>query len=450
MRRRDFLKTAGAAASLAAFLPTDALERVEAAVVDAAELTPHQAARDEALWREVKQAFTVHRGLIHLDNGYTCPTPAVVTEAVIRYIREQEQGPYGLFVREARDRMAPVKRSLAELFGSGPEEIALVRNATEALKTVLYGFPLKAGDEVLTTMQDYGSMVSALKNREKEEGIRLVQVRVPTPPESMDDLVAIFERAITSATKLILVSHVTYTAGQVFPVKRICDLAHQHGIEVVVDGAHAFGQIDFKVSELGCDYYGSSLHKWLYAPKGTGMLYMRQAHVEKIKPLYGTYSSRRPGAEKSMRKYESVGTLSQAPYLAIGEAVAFHNAIGPKRKEERLRYIKDYWADRLRRHPRINVFTPSDPEMSCCIAAVGIEGVDPSAMRDYLWEEHQILTSRGYYEGEGNNLHWVRVSPNLYTQLPELDYFCDVMERLAESGLPEPYKSYEPNPRRFR
>lgn len=293
-------------------------------------------------------------------------------------------------------------------------------------------------------------MVSTLKNREKEEGIRLVQVPVPTPPDSMDDLVAIFEQAITPATKLILVSHVTYTAGQVFPVKRICDLVHQHGIEVVVDGAHAFGQIDFKVSELGCDYYGSSLHKWLYAPKGTGMLYMRQAHVEKIKPLYGTYTSRRPGGAKSMRNYESVGTLSQAPYLAIGEAVAFHNAIGPKRKEERLRYIKDYWADRLRRHPRINVFTPADPAMSCCIAAVGIEGVDPSAMQDYLWEEEQILTSRGYYEGEGNSLHWVRVSPNLYTQLPELDYFCDVMEQLAERGLPEPYRSYEPDPRRFR
>jgi len=450
MERRDFLKTAGAAAGLATFLGSDGLHGVEAAVETIAGLTPQQAAREEALWAEVKQAFTIHRGLIHLDNGYTCPTPSVVTEAVVRYIREQEQGPYGLFVREARDRRGTVKKSLARLFGSSPEEIAIVRNATEALKTILYGIPLKPGDEVLTTMQDYGSMVSVLKNREKKEGIKLVQVWVPTPPKSMDELVEIYEQAMTPKTKVILVSHVTYTTGQVFPIKRICDMAHQRGIEVVVDGAHAFGQLDFKVSDLGCDYYGTSLHKWLYAPKGTGMLYIGKEHIEKIKPLYGASTSRRSNANARMRKYESVGTQSEAPFLAIGEAVAFHNAIGPKRKEERLRYIKNHWAERLGRHPNINVYTSTAPEMSCCIASVGIKNVDPSAMQDYLWEEHQILTSRGFYEGESNELQWVRVSPNLYTPLSDLDYFCEVMEDAAESGIPEPYRSYEPDPRRFR
>jgi isopenicillin-N epimerase len=450
MERRNFLKTAGAAAGLATLLGPEAFQGVKAAVSSMSDLTPQQAAREEALWGEVKNAFTVHRGLIHMDNGYTCPTPRVVTEAVVRYIWDQEQGPYGLFVREARDRKKTVKQALARLFGSSPEEIALVRNATEALKTVLYGIPLKAGDEVLTTMQDYGSMVGVLKSREKEEGINLVQVWVPTPPKSMDDLVEIYERAITPKTKVILVSHVTYTTGQVFPVKRICDMAHQRGIEVVVDGAHAVGQLDFKVSDLGCDYYGSSLHKWLYAPKGTGLLYIRQEHIEKIKPLYGASTSRRFNANASMRKYESVGTLSEAPFLAIGEAVAFHNAIGPKRKEERLRYIKNYWAERLGRHPAIHVYTPTASEMSCGIASVGIEGVDPSAMQEYLWEEHQMLTSRGYYEGADRKMQWVRVSPNLYTPFSDMDYFCDVMEEVANKGLPEPYRSYEPDPRRFR
>lgn len=450
MERRHFLKTAGLTAGLATFLGPDSLRGVEAAVSEIADLSPQDAARDEALWREVKQAFTVSRSLINLDNGYTCPSPRVVTEAVVRYIWEQEQGPYGLYVREARDQVNTVKKSLARLFGSSPDEIALVRNTTEALKTVLYGIPLNPGDEVLTTTHDYSSMVSALRHRERNEGIRLVEVPAPFPAGSLDELVEVIEGGITSKTRVILVSHITYTTGQVFPIRRICDLAHRHGIEVVVDGAHAVGQLDFKVSDLGCDYYGTSLHKWLSAPKGTGLLYMKREHVEKIEPLYGPATSRRYNPRTSMRKYESVGTQSHAPFLAIGEALAFHYAIGPKRREERLRYLKNHWAERLRRHPRIRVYTSTAPEMSCCIAGVGIEGTDPTGMRDYLWDEHQIQTSRGRYDREDPSRQWVRITPNLYTTLPELEYFCDVMEDVADNGLPEPYSSYEFDPDRMR
>ena len=450
MERRHFLKTAGLTAGLATFLGPDSFRGVEAAVSEVADLAPHEAARDEALWREVKQAFTVNRSLINLDNGYACPSPRVVTEAVVRYIWEQEQVPYGQYVQKARDQVNTVKKSLARLFGSSPDEIALVRNTTEALKTVLYGIPLNPGDEVLTTTHDYSSMVSALRQRERKEGIKLVEVPAPFPAGSLDELVEVIEGGITSKTRVILVSHITYTTGQVFPVRRICELAHRHGIEVVVDGAHAVGQLDFKVSDLGCDYYGTSLHKWLSAPKGTGLLYMKREHVEKIEPLYGPYTSRRFNALTSMRKYESVGTVSHAPFLAIGEALAFHNAIGPKRKEERLRYLKNHWAERLQRHPRIRVYTPTAPEMSCCIAGVGIEGVDPTGMRDYLWDEHQIQTSRGRYDREDTGRTWVRITPNLYTTLPELDYFCDVMEEVADNGLPEPYSEYAFDPSTMR
>ena len=450
MERRHFLKTAGVTAGLATFLGPDSFRGVEAAVNEIADLSPQDAAHDEALWREVKQAFTVSRGQINLDNGYTCPSPRVVTEAVVRYIWEQEQGPYGLYVREARDQVNTVKKSLARLFGSSPDEIALVRNTTEALKTVLYGIPLNPGDEVLTTTHDYSSMVSALRHRERNEGIKLVEVPAPFPAGTLDELVKVIESGITSKTRVILVSHITYTTGQVYPIRRICDLAHRHGIEVVVDGAHAVGQLDFKVSDLGCDYYGTSLHKWLSAPKGTGMLYMKREHVEKIEPLYGPYTSRRFNALTSMRKYESVGTVSHAPFLAIGEALAFHNAIGPKRKEERLRYLKNHWAERLRGHPRIRLYTPTAPEMSCCIAGVGIEGVDPTGMRDYLWDEHQIQTSRGRYDREDTSRTWVRITPNLYTTLSELDYFCDVMEDVADNGLPEPYSEYTFDPSTMR
>ena len=450
MERRHFLKTAGVTAGLATFLGPDSFRGVEAAVSEIADLTPQEAARDEVLWREVKQAFTVNRSLINLDNGYASPSPRVVTEALVRYIWEQEQAPYGQVVQKGRDQVRTVKKSLARLFGSSPDEIALVRNTTEALKTVLYGIPLNPGDEVLTTTHDYSTMLGALRNRERKEGIRLVEVPVPFPAASLDELAAVIEGGITPKTRVILVSHITYTTGQVFPVRRICDLAHRHGIEVVVDGAHAVGHLDFKVSDLGCDYYGTSLHKWLSAPKGTGMLYMKREHVEKIEPLYGPYTSRRFNALTSMRKYESVGTVSHAPYLAIGEALAFHNAIGSKRKEERLRYLKNYWAERLRRHPRIRVYTSTAPDMSCCIAGVGIEGVDPTGMRDYLWDEHQIQTSRGRYDREDTGRTWVRITPNLYTTLSELDYFCDVMEEVATNGLPEPYSRYAFDPARMR
>ena len=295
-------------------------------------------------------------------------------------------------------------------------------------------------------------MLGALRNRERKEGIRLVEVPVPFPAASHGRAGRrSSKRGITPKTRVILVSHITYTTGQVFPVRRICDLAHRHGIEVVVDGAHAVGHLDFKVSDLGCDYYGTSLHKWLSAPKGTGLLYMKREHVEKIEPLYGPYHEppvQRPDehAEIRVRRYR----IPCRPILAIGEALAFHNAIGPKRKEERLRYLKNYWAERLRRHPRIRVYTSTAPDMSCCIAGVGIEGVDPTGMRDYLWDEHQIQTSRGRYDREDTGRTWVRITPNLYTTLSELDYFCDVMEEVATNGLPEPYSRYAFDPARMR
>lgn len=445
MERRGFLKAVGSAVGLAALLGPDALRGVEAAMGTAAGLTPQQAAREESLWSSVQQAFTMNRGLIHLDNGFTCPTPRVVSEAVARYIEDQEEVPYGLWLQDARNRMSTVRTGLARLFGCDPDEIAITRNATEALRTILYGFALKPGDEVLTTTQDYDSMLATLEHRQQRDGITLTKVDVPTPPKSMDDLVGIFERGITPKTRLILVSHITYTTGQVFPVKRICDLAHSRGVDVLVDGAHSFGHLDFKLADLNCDYFGTSLHKWLLAPKGTGMLYIQKDKIEKIPPIMSPPPRR---GNDRMRKYESVGIQSSAQNLGIGEALAFHNAIGAKRKEERLRYLTHAWAERLQAVPTIRLYTPLAPEMSCGIASVGIVGVDPTALHNFLWEKHRIQTSRGYYE-EDRTLLWLRISPNLYTTLPELEYFYEGMEDAAKNGLPEPYRSYKPDLSRF-
>ncbi len=443
MERRGFLKTLGAAAGLATVIGPDALHGIEAAVRNTAGLTPHEAARDESLWGEVQQAFTMNRSLINLDNAWTCPSPRVVTEAVVRYIWDQEQTPAQQWINDFEDRVDTVRVALATLYGVDPEEIGVMRNATEALKTILYGIELKAGDEVLTTSLDYSSMVRVLRHRQQRDGITLTQIDVPAPPESSDELVEAFERAITPKTRLILASHIAYLNGQVFPVGRICDIAHQHGIEVVVDGAHSFAHLAETQQDIRADYYGTSLHKWLLAPKGTGMLFIPRDKIEKIKPLMSGPSRRR---NASMRKFESVGTQSLAPFLAIGEAIVFHNAIGPERKEARLRYLTHYWAERLQTIPKIRMYTSLDSEMSCGIATVGIEGIHPVPLRDYLWEEHHIQTAP---IDEGETIRGLRTSPNLYTTLPELDYFCEVMEHVASKGLPEPYSSYKPRPRRF-
>jgi selenocysteine lyase/cysteine desulfurase len=444
MARRRFLQAVGAAGGLTALMGPEALP-AGAATAPGAGLTPQETAAEESLWAETQQAFTMTRSLVNLDNGFTCPCPRAVSEAVAGYIRAQEELPYALWLRNARERTAGVRTGLAQLFGTDPEQIAVTRNATEALKTVLNGFPLKPGEEILTSTHDYDSMLELLDQRERKDAIRVIKAVVPILPATMDELAGIFERAITPRTRLILASHMTYTTGQIFPIRAICEIAHRRGIDVIVDGAHAFGQLDFKLADLGCDYYATSLHKWLLAPKGTGMLFVRKDRIGTIPPLYGPVSEAAGGA---IRKFESVGVQDSSRVLGIGDALAFHNAIGARRKEERLRYLKNYWAERLRRLPNIRLYTPLEPEASCGIAAVGIEAVDPTALHDYLWDAHRIHTSRGYYEA-GGKMRFLRISPNLYTTLKELDYFCAVMERVAASGLPEPYRSFKPDPGRF-
>ncbi|MFQ5791738.1 MAG: aminotransferase class V-fold PLP-dependent enzyme, partial [Acidobacteriota bacterium] len=351
-------------------------------------------------------------------------------DAVVYHTWEQEKVPPYTAFTTLGFRLETVRVGLARLFGCDPEEIAIVRNATEALQTVLLGVGLKAGDEVLTTTQDYWAMLDALEQRRLRDGIVVKKIQVPTPPNRLDDLAEAFERGITPRTRLILVSHPVNLTGQLFPIKRICEIAHTRGIEVVVDGAQSFAQLDYTYADLNCDYYGTSLHKWLMAPKGTGMLYVRRDKIEKTWPLL-------PAPERlrdNIRKFEALGTQPATP-LAIGEALAFHNGIGPKRKEERLRYLTHYWAEGLMNLPNVRFHTSFAPEMSCAIATVEVVGADHGALLEYLWNRHRILVydpSRRTKEFQG-----IRVSPSLHTTLEELDYFCEVMEQIARQGLPK-------------
>ncbi|HSF20006.1 MAG TPA: aminotransferase class V-fold PLP-dependent enzyme [Vicinamibacteria bacterium] len=432
MERRRFLQTLGAglgAAGVTTIFDPGETARVEAATGRVASLVPEDVARDEAYWRDVQQAFSISRSLIDLNNGYTCPSPRVVTESLIEYIWQQEEAPSYVLRSLLPPRRETVRNGLARLFGCDPEEIALVRNTSEAMEILLLGIDLKSGDEVVTTTQDYGRMRTTLDQRQRREGIEIKYITIPTPARTMDEIVENFRGAITSRTKMILMSHQINLTGQILPVKEVCDIAREHGIEVMVDGAHSFAQFAFKREEVGCDYFGTSLHKWLLAPKGTGMLFVRRDKIEKIWPLMAAPES----MNADIRKFEEIGTHSLAPYLATGEALAFHNAIGSERKEARLRYLKDYWAKRLMELPNVRLHTSLDPRMSCAIGNVEATNVAPDDLVDYFWDKHHIIvTAINHDEYRG-----LRITPNLYTTLDELDYFCEVFEQVARRGLPK-------------
>jgi isopenicillin-N epimerase len=429
--RRDFLSFAGKGLGLAALCSTTVaplLKTVAAATNRVAHLTPEEAAMDEDYWAIIEDSFTVTRGIINLNNGGVSPSPRIVTEALVRYIWHQEEAPAYTMWQILEPQSETVRTGLAELFGCDREEIAITRNASESLEILLMGMDFKPGDEILTTTQDYPRMLTTLRQREKREGLKLKLIQIPIPPKDLNEITAAFVKGITDRTRLILISHQINITGQITPVKAVCEMARAKGIETIVDGAHSFAQFDFKQKDIGCDYFGTSLHKWLYAPKGTGLLYVKRDKIEKLWPLMAAEAKQ----ASDIRKFEEIGTHSAAPKLAIGEALLFHNGIGGKRKEARLRYLSRYWMNRLKDVPKIRFNTSFDPNQSCAIANVQIEGTNPEVVVKYLFEKHHILTTPIVHE----EFQGIRITPNVYTTLKELDHFCDQMELLARKGLP--------------
>jgi len=430
--RRDFLSMVGKGIGLAALTTASIaamLDEVKAAVKQIEHLTPEEAAMDESFWFTIQQAFSVTRGITNLNNGGVSPSPRIVTEALVRYIWEQEDITAYTMWQILEPQCETVRTGLADIFGCDPEEIAITRNASESLEIILMGMDLKSGDEILTTTQDYPRMLTTLRQRELREGLVLKLIKVPIAPKNLDAITDEFENGISSRTRVILISHVINITGQITPVKAVCELAQSKGIEVVVDGAHSFAHFDFKQKDIGCDYFGTSLHKWLYAPKGTGLLYVKRDKIEKIWPLMA--AEKRQATD--IRKFEEIGTHSAAPKLAIGEAIMFHYGIGAKRKEARLRYLSRYWMNKLKDLPNVQFHTSFDENQSCGIANIEIVGIDPAALQSYLMEKHKIFTVAILHD----EFKGIRVTPNVYTTLKELDRFCDVMERVAKTGLPK-------------
>lgn len=430
--RREFLGAVGKGVGLAALTSAavgSLFDDLRASTKKVGHLTAEQAAMDEDFWFDIQRSFSVSRGMINLNNGGVSPSPRVVTEALCKYVWEQEDATAYTMWSILEPQSETIRTGLADIFGCDREEIAITRNASESLEILLMGMDLKSGDEVLTTTQDYPRMLTTLRQREVREGLQLKFVKVPVPPKSLDEITTAFEKGITNKTRVILVSHVINLTGQITPVKAICELAKSKGIEVIVDGAHSFAHFDFKQADLGCDYYGTSLHKWLFAPKGTGLLFIRKEKIEKIWPLMAADKSQ----ATDVRKFEEIGTHSAAPKLAIGEAILFHQGIGPKRKEARLRYLRNYWANQLKGVPKVYFNTSFDENQSCGIANVSIEGIDPAAIGSYLFDKHKIFVTPIIHE----EFKGLRITPNVYTTLKELDKFCEVMTTIANKGLPK-------------
>ncbi|HEY3137728.1 MAG TPA: aminotransferase class V-fold PLP-dependent enzyme [Blastocatellia bacterium] len=427
--RRNFLRSISSAAAIAglASFREGGVERILAASRMAGGMSPDKIAADEDYWREIQQAFTVDRSLINLNNGGVSPSPRIVQDAMRRYLEYSNQAPTITMWQVLEPEIEGVRRRLAAAFGCDSEEMAITRNASEALEICIFGLDLKPGDEVLTTNQDYGRMLTSWRQRERRDGIKIKYISFPVPPPSMDDLYERFERAVTPRTKAILVCHMTNLTGQIFPIKRICQMGRKRGIEVIVDGAHAFAHFPFKHSDLDCDYYGTSLHKWLLAPHGTGFLYVRKSKIGNLWPLMAAEKKQ----DNDIRKFEEIGTHPAANHNAIAEALTFQEGIGIERKAARLRFLKDRWARRLEQVKGVRILTSYDPQQSCGLANFSVEGVEPAKLVSHLWERYRIIVTPIKHE----EFKGIRVTPNVYTTLSEIDMFCDAVEKTLHSGL---------------
>ncbi|HEX4037204.1 MAG TPA: aminotransferase class V-fold PLP-dependent enzyme [Acidobacteriaceae bacterium] len=427
--RRSFLKRT---ATLAGAFSVNSLFRqahaadFEAASHAARDLAPAELAQNEDYWSVIQRAYSVNPDLINLNNGGVSPSPIVVQEAVARYNELTNEGPsYYMWVILDQGR-EPLRAKLAALAGAKPGEIAIDRNSTEALNTMIFGLPLQAGDEVIGTKQDYPHMIEAYRQRAERDGIVYKQISFDFPLEDDDVIVKAYEAAITPKTKLIHVTHMVNWVGQTMPVAKISDMAHAHGIEVLADGAHSFGLLDFKIPDLHCDYFGTSLHKFLSAPIGTGMMWIREDHIEKVWPL--TCAANRHSAD--IRKFEDLGTRSFPLEQGIGEAINFHEGIGSERKMQRIGYLKNYWARQAQTIPKVKLHTSLDLRYSCAICGFSIDGMTPGQIASTLFDRYKIHTVGIVWE----NISCVRVTPHVYTRPDDLDLLVKAIGEMSKQA----------------
>jgi len=380
-------------------------------------------ATDETFWYQVKNAYTVSANIINLNNGGVSPQPRVVQEAVERYNRLSNETPSYYMWRVLDKGREPLRRKLADLAGCSPEELAIDRNSSEALETVIFGLRLRAGDEVVLTKQDYPNMINAWKQREQRDGIKLKWLSFDFPIEDKQAIVERFVEAFTPRTRLVHITHLINWMGQVLPAREIAREAHKREIQVLVDAAHSFAQLDYQIPDLDCDYFGTSLHKWLCAPFGSGLLYVKK---DKIKNLYPLFAAPDPESN-DIRKFEHLGTRSFAIEQAIGQAVDFHHMIGAERKAKRLHFLKNYWAEKVQKLPGVKVKTSLHPGFGCAIALLAIDGKTPQEIGRHLFNKYKVHTVPIVWE----NISGVRITPNVYTTTRDLDVLVEGVRGLV-------------------
>lgn len=381
--------------------------------------------RDEDFWTYISQAYTVNPSIINLNNGGVSPSPRIVQDAVTRYNQLTNEGPSYYMWRILDQGREPLRQKLAQLAGCDPEEIAVNRNATEALNTVIYGLDLQKGDEVIGTKQDYPNMIQAWKQRAERDGIVYKQISFDFPVEKDEVIVQAFENAITSRTKVIHITHIINWVGQILPVTKICRMAKKYGIRTIVDGAHSFGLLDFDIPSLECDFFGTSLHKFLSAPIGSGMLWVKKENIETLWPLVCNDKPK----SGDIRKFETLGTRSFPIEQGIGEAINFHLGIGKKRKEDRIRYLKNYWSKAVKDFPGIRLHTSLQDAYACAIGGVSKEGKTPAEFEQFLFDKYKIHTVSIVWE----NISCVRITPHVYTKISDLDRLIDAINAFSKT-----------------
>ena len=419
MNKRSFIKNA-TLSGIGATLGMDAL----AALFETKKNTSAAVlAADDQFWKQIRTQYMIKPDYINLENGFYNFIPQPTLEKYIQHIRDiNYQGSFYMRTVQ-RDNKKRMAAKLAAVAGCSPEELIITRNTTESLDLVIAGQDWKAGDEALMAIQDYGSMLDMFEQVSKRYGVVLNKVSIPNLPASDEEIVSLYEKAITPKTKLLMVPHMVNITGQILPVRKICDMAHSKGVEVMVDGAHAFAHIQYKISELDCDYYGTSLHKWMSVPLGAGFLFVKKEKIAKTWPLIGDGTK----DLSDIRRLNHIGTHACATDLTIEDAIDFYNMIGAERKEKRLRYIQQYWTSRVKNVPKIIINTPTDDKRSCGIANVGIAGMTPADLAKRLMDEHKIFT----VAIDTANVHGCRITPNVYTTVEELDAFVAALKKLA-------------------
>ena len=380
---------------------------------------------EDAFWASVQRAFTVERSIIHVNNGGVCPSPRVVQEAEMAIMEEAQRGPFYAFEGHVAPQIESVRDQLARHLGCTADEVAFMRNTSEAMEAVQFGLPLKRGDEVVTTTHDYPRMLRTWEQRSRRDGVVVRKVPVPVPLSNPEELVGAIVGAITPRTRLVMCCHMVDLTGQVLPVRAIADAAHAHGVPVLVDGAQTFGHLPFTMRDLDCDYFATSLHKWLMGPQGTGALYIRKDRIADVWSLMSSDAS----ASSDIRKFEDTGTSPPARILALADAMAFHAAIGSERKRDRLVTLRNHWLGEVLRYDRVRLLTNTDD--AGALATISIDGIDPLALRNHLWDRHRIRVRPINQE----NVRGIRISAGIYNTFDELDHLLTVLEPIIRFGI---------------